>query len=436
MGPSPSHAPPSPGCGAAAGPLSGSPIAAKAPPLLLPAHPRAPEPLLRPAVYGPVPVPVLVPVRVRSCLAATPTPSSPSFPSEIGVRASTPGLWGDNSEHLRSGGRVPGGRSGSRSGRWSELGPAEPGAAQAGWSCRSSRRGAGPAPARAVWGQVAQRTGRGDTGRAARPERGEKRGWAGCTLCPPLLTAASPRSGTSGEPRAGGPELTRAAPAAGETPGRPVPAGERGKRRVFPWLRVAALRGAPVSCVSPSPIGDERREIKVDPRGWQWASGGRGGDGMGGEGSPLAAGALPGVQAAGHRQALPARYPRGCLAPGPLPSRHSRPAAGRGEHKGRWALAPRCAQAPWSRLCGQSSRPDPREGAAARPRSWQRPRHRTRPVPVPPTRAVPRWDSVAFSFSFRRNKLEPRSRVPAARVVPRGCPAADTVLWWESGGLF
>lgn len=68
-------------------------------------------------------------------------------------------------------------------------------------------------------------------------------------------------------------------------------------------------------------------------------------------------------------------------------------------------------------------------------RSAQRPRGRARPVPVPPTRAVPRWDSVAFYFSFKWNKLKPRSGAGPAEPRPPGpCRGAAPPLTPFCGG--
>lgn len=285
-----------------------------------------------------------------------------------------------------------------------------------------------PARPGAAWGQVALMTGRGATGKAARPEQEEKRGLRRTRTLSPAddsnFSALRGKRGTpGGRPRAD----SLRPPLPGENPaGRPVPGGKRGKRGVCPWLQVAALRGAPVSCVSPTPIGDERREIKADPRGRHWGGEGRGGEG---KGSPLAAGALPGQRGTGRR--CPPRYPRGCC-----PQGTACPAAGRGEDKYGWVSVPRCVQAPRSRLCGQRSpgrerSRDPRPGS----RSAQRPRGRARPVPVPPTRAVARWDSVAFYFSFKRNKLKPRSGAGPAEPRPPGpCRGAAPPLTPFCGG--
>lgn len=133
MGSSPPH-PPSPGCAGqpacprraavGGGAPTGAFLATKAPRLLLPAHPRAPDPLPRPGVHGPV--------RVRSCLLGTPTPFSPRLQGADrgGDRSlATPGFFGGSLQHLRSGEpqrRLTDGPAGFRSGRWSALAPSEP----------------------------------------------------------------------------------------------------------------------------------------------------------------------------------------------------------------------------------------------------------------------------------------------------------------------
>lgn len=222
MGPSPSYAPSSAGRGAAAGPrwgiLGGLPS-----PLLSQRIPEPPNPCSGRACTGPS---LSLSQSGSDPVSLPPRPHPPQgFEARLGVRAFTPGFWGDNLQYLRSGegrGRVPGRRPGSRSGRW--LLSARP--LRAGQRlpppASSERRGRPgrlelqqpqerswtPARPQCAWGQVAQRTGRGATGQAARPERGNKKRGLGRMRAPSpaadsnFSALRSKRGAPGGRPRA------------------------------------------------------------------------------------------------------------------------------------------------------------------------------------------------------------------------------------------
>lgn len=229
------------------------------------------------------------------------------------------------------------------------------------------------------------------------------------------------------EPREGGPELTRTVPPLpGEHPeGRPV-SGRKRRGSRFPFRFKNLLSILPPTPVS-TPllrITDERREIKVDTRGWQYAS-------EAGRGSPFAGGAPPGGAGSGGEagRLCPPRRPRGCQFPVPVPpppppgQSPARPQAGPNTQAGGFSSPSTCRSPLRSRLHGPRKPARPPGGRAAHgpgPRSAAsrraglgraRPSQRRR-VPVPPAPATARggaWLHLSFLFFFKWDKLNLRS---------------------------
>lgn len=127
-------------------------------------------------------------------------------------------------------------------------------------------------------------------------------------------------------------------------------------------------------------------------------------------------------------------------------------AAGRAEHKCGWFIAPLgMSEPPLGATCAvRGSRPDPRAGGQVTsrgPRStvfcWAG-LSQTRPSQSHQPALCLWWCLLAFVLYFKWDKLNRRNGTGcckgtggcAALAVRRDRRAADTVLRWESGGLF
>lgn len=178
---------------------------------------------------------------------------------------------------------------------------------------------------------AAQRTGRGRARKATQPEQGKKRVWEREDA---LFPNAQPFQKGRGEPREGGPELTRTAPSSrGRTPRAEQSRGGKGGRGSRSPFRLKKL----LSLVSPTPVspalyksvmnGERSKSIRGDGKTRAMPRGSgipRRGSGVGGERD---------------RQALPSRTPAGLPVPGAAGAEPSA-VAGRAEHKCGWVSDP------------------------------------------------------------------------------------------------